>query len=56
MYPYCETKCRVCDNYHRTHLCNRKKGQDIEANVADVVESKVSDMSSNFIDVDWAAG
>ena len=48
----------MCDNYHRTHLCNRKKGldiEDIEANVADVVESGVSDMSSNYIDVDWAA-
>ena len=45
----------MCDNYHRTHLCNRKKSQDIETNVADVVVPKVSDMSSNFVDVNWAA-
>ena len=55
VFPYCETKCRVCDNYHRTQHCNRKKGQKIEVNVADVVESEVSDMASNYIDVDWAA-
>ena len=27
----------------------------MEANIVDVVEPKASDMSTNFIDVDWAA-
>ena len=54
VFPYCETRCRVCDNYHRTHLCNRKKSQKVEANVANVERSEDSEMSSNYIDVDWA--
>ena len=55
VFPYCETRCRVCDYFHRTHLCNRKKGQKFEANVANLEESEVSDMASNYIDVHWAA-
>ena len=37
IFPYCETKCRICDFYHRTQFCNKKKGQSMEANIVDVV-------------------
>ena len=44
----------MCDNYHQTHLCKRKKSQKIEANVVNMEKSEDSEMSSNYIDVDWA--
>ena len=55
VFAFCETKCKICDLYHRTQCCNKKKGQNVEANVVDIMQPKASDVSTNIINVDWAA-
>ena len=53
VYAFCETKCRVCNLFHRTQWCNQKKGRKLEANLVEVKDTDTGVMASNMIDLDW---
>ena len=53
IYAYCETKCRNCNLFHRSQLCNQKKGRKVEANMVEVKATEPDVMVSNMIDLDW---
>ena len=53
VYAFCETKCRVCNLFHRTQWCNQKKGRKLEANLVEVKDTDTGVVASNMIDLDW---
>ena len=51
-YAYCESRCRHCNLFHRSHLCNQKK-RKVETNTVEVEASDPDVMVSNMIDLSW---
>ena len=52
-YAYCETRCRNCNLFHRSQLCNQKKERKVEANMVEVKATEPDVMVSNMINLDW---
>ena len=55
VFAFCETKCKICNLYHRTQWCNKKKGQNLETNLFNVNEPNAGGVAANMIDIDWEA-
>ena len=51
-YAYCETRCRNCNLFHRSHLCNQKK-RKVETNMVEVEATDPDVMVSNMINLSW---
>ena len=52
-YAYCETRCRNCNLFHRSQLCNQKKERKVQANMVEVKATEPDVMVSNMIDLSW---
>ena len=51
-FAYCESRCRHCDLFHRSHLCNQNK-KKVETNTVEVEATDPDVMVTNMIDLSW---